>query len=717
MDCGPSCLRMIAKHYGKNFTLDTLRKRSHIDREGVSLMGINEAAESIHFKTMAVSIGFEQLKKEVPLPCIAHWNQNHFIVVYKIKNDKVYIADPAEGLIELPTKDFLKGFMSKAKEGKDEGICLLLEPKAEFYKADDEKVDKKTWTFLLQYLRSYKGLLVQLFIGLMVGSLLQLIFPFLTQSVVDFGINNQNFNFVVLILIAQLVLFFSQTTVDAIRSWILLHISSRVNISLISDFLSKLMRLPISYFDTKIVGDIMQRINDHYRIERFLTASTIGILFSFFNLIIFGIVLIVYSFKIFFIFTVGSLLYAAWVLFFMKKRKNLDYKKFDQSSANQSKIIQLIQGMQEIKLNNSETQKRWEWERIQAKVFKLNVDTLQLSQIQELGGTFINQLKNILISFYTAKLVIDGQLTLGMMMSVQYIIGQLSSPINQLLNFAQLMQDAKISLERLGEIHDKENEENPEDDKLQELPFKRDIYVNDVEFQYGGPSSEKVLDKIKTTIPEGKITAIVGTSGSGKTTLIKLLMKFYEPKKGEVKIGETPINNISIKTWRNHLGAVMQDGFIFSDTIANNIAVGVEKIDKEQLLKATKTANIQQFIDSLPLGFNTKIGADGNGLSQGQKQRILIARAVYKNPSFMFFDEATNALDANNERIIMENLDEFFKGKTVVIVAHRLSTVKNADKIIVLEKGCLVEEGTHAQLVENKGAYYTLVKNQLELGN
>ena len=717
MDCGPACIRMITKFYGKSVSIEKIREFSYIDREGVSLGGMSYAAEYLNLKSLAVKLSFEQLKEEATLPCIAHWRQNHFVVVYKINKNKVFIADPAVGLIQMTHAEFMTNWVSTVNNDTKEGVCLLLEPTVEFDQLEDEKVNKQSWSFLFNYLYKYKALLVQLMIGLLVGSMLQVIFPFLTQAVVDQGIQLQNIQFVYIVLIAQLVLFISQMTVEMVRSWILLHISSRVNISLISDFLIKLMKLPISFFDTKVIGDLMQRIQDHYRIERFLTASTIGILFSFFNLIIFGIILLLYNKIIFVIFFSGSILYALWILFFMRKRKSLDYKKFDQSAANQSKLIQLIQGMQEIKLTNSENIKRWEWERIQAKVFKLNVSSLKLSQVQELGSSFINQLKNILISFYAAKLVIDGQLTLGMMMSVQYIIGQLSSPINQLLGFAQLMQDAKISLERLGEIHNKENEENITDEKLKELPENKDLQLKDVSFRYGGPESALVLRNVNLLIPEGKVTAIVGSSGSGKTTLLKLLLKFYAPTSGEILIGGNSFNNISVKKWRESIGGVMQDSFIFSESIAQNIALGFDRMDKAALLKSVKMAQIQSFIESLPLGYNTKIGAEGNGISQGQRQRILLARAIYKDPLFLFLDEATNSLDANNEKDIMNSLNTFFVGRTVIIVAHRLSTVKNADNIIVLEKGEIIESGTHQTLIDSRGAYYTLIKNQLELGN
>lgn len=721
MDCGPSCVRMVAKYYGKTYTLQTLRDKSYITREGVSMLGISDAAEAIGFRTMGVRITFDQLIKDAPLPCIVHWKQNHFLVVYNITKTRnetyVHVSDPARGLIKFTKDEFMSGWANTKEGGEDKGLCLLLETTPDFYQTEDEKLNKSGFKFLFSYLRPYKKLIVQLLLGLLLGSLIQLLFPFLTQSIVDKGVNNQNLNFVTLIIIAQLVLIFSRTLVEFIRSWILLHLGTRINISLISDFLIKLMKLPVAFFDTKMIGDLIQRIGDHQRIENFLTSSTLNILFSFVNLIIFGIVLFIYSVNIFIIFLVGSILYTTWVYLFMKKRRDLDNRRFAQLSDNQSNVIQLITGMQEIKLNNCEKQKRWEWENIQARLFRVNIASLSLSQYQQAGGVFINEIKNVIITFIAAKSVIDGNMTLGMMLAVQYIMGQLNSPINQMISFLQTTQDAKISLERLGEIHNKENEEDEEAPKISILPEHRELSISKVAFQYEGPHSPYVLEDINLTIPEKKVTAIVGTSGSGKTTLVKLLLGFYNPVKGKIKLGDLYLNNVSNQMWRDRCGVVMQDGFIFSDSIANNIAVSDEFPDRKRLLHAVKVANIQEFIESLPLGYNTKIGQNGVGLSQGQKQRILIARAVYKNPEFIFFDEATNALDANNERIIMENLDQFFKGKTVVVVAHRLSTVKNADQLVILEKGKIVEVGTHVELIKKKGAYFELVKNQLELGN
>ncbi len=719
MDCGPTCLRIVAKYYGKHYKLDTLRDRSHITREGVSLLGISRAAESIGFRTMGVKIGFEQLKTEALLPAIVHWNQNHFVVVYKITGKKgqevVHVSDPAAGLIKYPVNEFLNCWQSTTEGDEKQGVALLLEPSPDFYSSADEKLNKRNLGYLFKYLNPYHRLIVQLFLGLLLGSLLQLLLPFLTQSIVDQGIGNRNISFIYLVLIAQLVLTVSRVSVEFIRGWILLHLGTRVNVSLISDFLAKLMRLPMRFFDTKMTGDLMQRIGDHKRIESFLTGTSLNVIFSFVNVIIFGVVLLVYNYQIFAVFFIGSALYAFWVVLFLKKRAELDNRRFAQMSANQSNVIQLIQGMQEIKLNGCEQQKRWEWENIQAKLFRVSVKGLALSQYQQSGAFLLNETKNIFITILAAKSVVDGNMTLGMMLAVQYIIGQLNSPIEQLISFFNAMQDAKISLERLSEIHLRDDEEKLEDNLVADIPFDADLNVENLSFRYEGPDSELVLNNINIKIPVGKQTAIVGTSGSGKTTLVKLLLGFYPPSSGEILLGQNNIDTYSIRHWREECGVVMQDGFIFSDTIAHNIAPGVESIDKQQLIKAAKIANIYDFITSLPLGFNTKIGGEGHGLSQGQKQRILIARSVYKNPKYIFFDEATNSLDASNERMILENLQEFFKGRTAVVVAHRLSTVKNADQIIVLEKGNVVEVGIHKELTASKGAYYTLVKNQLEL--
>lgn len=719
-DCGPTCLKIVAKHYGRLIDIQKLREISETTREGSNLLFLSDAAEKIGFRTLGVRLNLKRLK-DATLPCILHWNKEHYVVLYKIKNGKFYVSDPAHGLITYTEKEFLKFWIgNNVDENTQEGIVLLLETTPNFYRSEkDDDIDgKKSFGFalLFQYIVRYKAFIVQLAIGLFATSLLALIFPFLTQAVVDIGIRNQNLHFIYLVLIAQLFLFFGQTALEFIRGWLLLHLSTRINISLISDFFIKLMNLPISFFDVRMTGDIMQRINDHQRIERILTTSSLNVLFSFVNILVLGFVLAYYNLQIFAVFFIGSFFYFLWIILFLKRRKVLDYKRFSEVSQEQSKVIELINGMQEIKLHNAEKQKRWGWEYVQARLFKVSIKTLALEQTQGIGSRFINQLKNIIIIFLSAKLVIDGEITLGMMFAITSIVGSLNGPISQIIEFIREVQDAKISLERLSEIHDKEDETQQEGEHTDQVPLDGDIVVKNVSFRYTG-SDVDVLDNLNMCIPANKVTAIVGTSGSGKTTLMKLLLKFYEPKKGEIKVGETPLENIAQKAWRSHVGSVMQEGYIFNDTIAQNIAIGVDKVDKKRLQYATNVANIQDFIEDYPLRYNTKIGMEGVGMSTGQKQRLMIARAVYKNPDMLFFDEATSALDANNEKEIMEKLDVFFKNKTAVVIAHRLSTVMNADQIVVLEKGKIVEKGNHDELVKMKGNYYKLVKNQLQLGN
>lgn len=689
-------------------------------------MGLSEAAEQLGFRSLNVKISLEKLQK-APLPCLLHWNKKHYVVLYQIKEkrslfggagERYYVSDPAHGILKYTEKEFLKYWIGeKATASTDEGIALLLEPTATFYKSDFEEKEKGLgFSFLFKYVSRYKKFIWQLIFGLLGASLLQLIFPFLTQSVVDVGIKNQDIHFIYLILFAQLALFMGRTGIEIIRSWILLHLSTRINISLVSDFFIKLMNLPIAFFDTRKTGDILQRINDHERIEQLLTTSSLSVLFSMVNLVVFGLVLAYYDLSIFAVFIIGSILYFAWIMIFLKKRSILDYKRFSEVSQEQNKVIELISGMQEIKLHNAEKQKRWGWEFLQARLFNLSIEGLALEQYQSVGSGFINELKNILIAVLSAKLVIDGEITLGMMLAISYIVGQLNSPIAQLIDFIHELQDAKISLDRLSEIHNKEDEEPFDKEFISDISVESGLSISDLSFRYMG-ASQMVLENLDLVIPAQKVTAIVGASGSGKTTLMKLLLKFYEPNTGQIKLGNSDLKNVSQKAWRDQCGVVMQEGFIFNDTIANNIAVGVDDVDKKQLAHAVDVANITEFIESLPLSYNTKIGVDGVGLSTGQKQRFLIARAVYKNPDFLFFDEATSALDANNEKVIIEKLNTFFENKTVLIIAHRLSTVKNAHQIVVLDEGKIIEVGNHKTLVKQKGSYYDLVKNQLELGN
>lgn len=717
MDCGPACLKMVARFHGRDFSLSKLREKSYITREGVSFLGLSEAAESVGFRSVGVRIPFRKLVEESPLPCIVHWKQKHFVVVYKIKKDKIYISDPAIGQLTLKKEEFESNWVSTSMDGEKQGLVLLLQPTPAFYEVDEEKEEKGGFRFLFRYVKLYRKYFTQLILGLIVGSLIQLIIPFLTQSIIDIGINTNDLKFIYIILIAQLALIIGRMSVDFIRGWLLLHIGTRVNVAIVSGFLNKLMALPISYFDTKLTGDLLQRIDDNRRIESFMTTTTLNILFSFFNVVVFGIVLAIYDIRILFLFLAGTTFYIIWVSLFMKPRAYLDNKRFKQMSDNNSKLIEIINGMQEIKLTQSEVSKRWDWENLQASLFRTKVKALSIFQYQQAGGKTINEVTNLCITILAATAVLSGDMTLGMMLAVQFIIGQLNVPVNQMVEFFRTAQDARMSLDRLAEIHSKEEEDSESEMKVRNLPDKKDIYINNLSFQYEGPRSPFVLKDVDLIIPASKVTAIVGTSGSGKTTLLKMILGFYAPVAGEVQIGDTQLSNLSLKLWRKKCGVVMQDGYIFPDTIANNIAPGVETIDEKRLIQAVRIANITGFLDELPSGYNTKIGAEGKGLSQGQKQRILIARAVYKDPDFLFFDEATNSLDANNEKAITVNLENFFIGKTVVVVAHRLSTVKNADQIVVLEKGHMVETGTHEKLIENRGHYFNLIKNQLELGN
>lgn len=747
MDCGPTSLRIVAAYYGKHYSLQNLRAKCHISREGVSLLGISDAAEQIGFRTTGVKITWEQLREEVPLPCIVHWNQQHFVVVYKIARKRgqwrVWVSDPASGLLQYTQEQFLKAWIqsrelpdlseltARLRQGapplsaaglptdhaSGKGIALMLEPTPAFYREKGDEDKRLKFSYMLQYLRPYKRYLVQLALAMLTASILSLILPFLTQSVVDTGIGTGNLSFVAMILIAQVVLTLGQMANNLIRNWLMLHMTTRISISLISDFLAKLMRLPIAFFDSKMVGDIMQRIGDYSRIQSFLTGSLLSIAMAAVTFVIYGAVMGGYDMTILGVFLLGSVVYVGWILLFMKRRRKLDYMRFQEASANQSNIVQLINGMQDIKLNNCEKQKRWEWERIQARLFHVSVKGLTLGQSQEVGGTFIDQTKNVIISFLAASAVIKGDMTLGMMVALQYIIGQLNAPLSQFIQFVQATQDAKISLERLSEIQEKDDEEPADEERIREIPENADLAFRNVVFQYDGPHSDKVLDHIDLTIPADKVTAIVGASGSGKTTMLKMLLGFYQPVEGEVTLAGKKIARYSASCWRRACGTVMQEGYVFSDTIANNIGVSDEIPDMQRVRQAARIANIDDFIDELPLGYNTRIGADGHGLSTGQKQRLLIARAAYKNARYLFFDEATNSLDANNERTIMERLEKLFENKTVVIVAHRLSTVKNADNIVVLDHGRIVEQGTHAELTAKRGYYYELVKNQLELGN
>ena len=721
MQCGIACLQMVCKYYDREYTLDSLSKLCFATTEGVSLLGINEAANALGLHTTCARATTGTLNN-APLPCILHWNQNHFVVLYKIKKGKkFYVADPGKGLVTYNLEEFKQHWISTKSNSEDKGIAMFLETTPTFftYKMEGEEniKEKRSFRFLFGYVRKYRKYFGQIILGLVIGSLLQLVLPFLTQSIVDVGIKNQDIGFVWLILLGQLMLTISRTAIDFIRRWLLLHISLRINISLVSDFFIKLLKLPMSFFDTKLLGDLMQRMNDHSRVNNFLTQQTLNITFAMLTFVVFSVVLFFYNKLVFAIFLLGSILYGTWMTLFLKRRKVLDYELFEQQAINNNKTYEFITSMQEIKLQDCEQRRRWEWEDTQADLFGVQMKSLKLQQTQEAGSIFINEVKNIIITVVAATAVIHGQMTLGMMLAVQYIIGQLNSPVEQLMNFFYSLQDVKISLERINEIHQMDDE-NGKESLLTSIEDKNEgIDIKNIMFKYDPHALRKTIDDVSIHIPHGKVTAIVGASGSGKTTLIRLILGYYPVLEGKINIGNTDINKLNKKWWRRQCGVVMQDGVIFSESIARNIAVDDGDIDKERLLKAAEIACIKDYVMALPLKFNTKIGRDGVGLSQGQKQRILIARAVYKNPDYIFLDEATNSLDANNERSIVENLGKFYKGKTVVIVAHRLSTVKNADQIVVIDHGNVVEVGNHESLTAKRGAYYNLVKNQLELGN
>ena len=718
MQCGIASLSMICQYYGRPYSINYLSNLCQTTTEGVSMLGITDTATQLGLIALTAFVSPEDLlRKDVSLPAILHWKQNHFVVLYKIKHDVFYVADPAKGLLKYSYIEFINNWISTTLNDREKGVAMFIETTPAFYKKT-EIIDEKSrsYEFLIRYIKGYKNLFIQIVGGLLLCCLLQLIMPFLTQAIVDIGINNNDIGFIWLVLLGELMIVIGRTSTDFIRRWLLLHISMRINISLVSDFFIKLLKLPMSFFDTKLMGDLLQRIGDHSRVQNFLTGQVLNVVFTFLSFIIFGVVLFIYNKIIFCVFAVGSIIYALWISAFLQRRKVLDYELFEQQAINQNKTYQFITTMQEIKLQDCERRRRWEWEDTQADLFAIQMKVLKLQQNQEAGSVFINEIKNILITVLAATAVINGYMTLGAMLAVQYIIGQLNSPVEQLMKFIYSMQDVKISLERINEIHQGKNEESKENQKIS-FDSEKTIRIESVNFKYDRHSLKNILKNVSFDVPEGKVTAIVGASGSGKTTLIKLMLGYYKVLSGKISIAGRDINEYNLKWWRRHCGVVMQDGVIFSESIARNIAVDDGEIDINRLEQAAKIANIHDYVIGLPLKYNTIIGRDGVGLSQGQKQRILIARAVYKNPDFIFLDEATNALDAKNERAIVENLDEFYKGRTVVVVAHRLSTVKNADQIIVLDGGRVVETGNHTTLIEKKGAYYNLVKNQLELGN
>lgn len=718
-DCGPTSLRMIAKFYGVNYSAEMLRRHCYISRRGVTMQGIAEGAQHVGFDTIGLKLTFSQLANEGVFPCILHWNQNHFVVCYGIERShngrcKIRISDPATQRLTYTKEEFVRCWIGPNAKEDGKGVALMLEPNDTFGKMEDEcKANSRNMWSFVQYFTPYRRMIVQLMLAMLFGSLIQMVLPFLSQALVDQGINGKDMGVITLILFAQLGFFLATLSIDYIRSWILLHMNSRIDIQLIADFLIKLTAMPLRFFDARMTGDILQRIGDHARIKNFLLSSSINVVFSLVNFVVFLVILAYYNRVILAIFLAGNLLHVIWVTFFMRYRRELDIKRFNQSALEQSKMIQMVQGMQDIKLNNGERQKRWEWERIQVRLFQIGLKGLRIGQIQQSGAFFFTQTTHILIYYLAAESVVDGSMTLGMMMSLTYIIGQVSAPIHEFIGFARSFQDAKISLERLNDIHSQDDEESNIEEKLSTLPQNHDIKIDDLSFSYTGVESEMSLNHVSLFIPAHKVTAIVGESGCGKTTLIKLLQGFYEPTHGSIHVGSHSLADINPHTWRAATGSVMQDSFIFSDTIAGNIAISADKIDEPRMREAARMACIDDFINSLPLGYDTIIGMEGKGLSQGQRQRILIARAIYKNPAYIFLDEATNSLDATNEANIMSNLLKFYEGRTVVVSAHRLSTIRDADQIVVMKNGEIMEYGTHESLLEKRGKYYELIKNQM----
>jgi len=718
MQCGVACLCMVCRAFGCRYTLSEVERVCSATNEGVSLKGIKDGANELGLKAGAAKLDCETLIK-YPLPCVLHWNQNHFVILYKInkKGHRFWIADPEKGKYKLSREEFENHWVSLYANGEKKGIAMFFEPTDAFYRhVENRSAERRSFKFLFGYLIQYRKYFTQIVFGLLLGCLLQLVLPFLTQWIVDIGIRHEDIGFIWLVLLGELMIVVGRTATDFIRRWLMLHVSMRINISLVSDFFIKLLKLPMSFFDTKLMGDLLQRIGDHSRVQNFLTGQMLNVAFTLLGFIVFGFVLFIYNRLIFLIFVTGSVVYGIWIALFLSHRKVLDYELFERQAINQNKTYQFITSMQEIKLQDCERRRRWEWEDTQADLFVVQMKALKLQQTQEAGSIFINEVKNIIITVLAATAVINGQMTLGAMLAVQYIIGQLNSPVEQLMQFIYSLQDVRISLERINEIHEGKNEETQEH-QITEFHSANSIRLDNVDFKYDPHALRKTIENVSFEIPEGKVTAIVGASGSGKTTLIKLMLGYYPVMGGDISIAGRNINEYNLRWWRRHCGVVMQDGVIFSESIARNIAVDDGEIDPERLEKAARIACIHDYVTGLPLKYETQIGRDGVGLSQGQKQRILIARAVYKNPDFIFLDEATNSLDAKNERVIVENLDDFFNGRTVVVVAHRLSTVRSADRIIVLDGGHIVESGNHATLIEKKGTYYNLVKNQLELGN
>lgn len=725
-DCGPTCLRMIAAHYGKQYSLSFLCNRCQISREGASMYGMSVAAESIGLRPVVARLHLSFWKPESPLPAILYWDKNHFIVLYKVSYSKIsrkkkfHIVDPAYGKIILSEKDFLNKWSILTED--ERGYALFLEPSNLFYEGSEdfahaEIKNKGFIRFFIPYLHKYRRHIALIILAMVTGNLLLLIAPFITQTLIDKGVQKNDFDYISLLLLFQGILFVAGIFGEVIRNYLLRHISARINIAVLSDFLFKLMKLPLSFFESRMKGDLIQRIYDFSKLERIFTYSGLNFLISSTYILFFSIILIYYNLIVFLIFIFATIITIVMTFGFLHYLMSVYYRRISLVSANNSQILEIIEGVQEIKMNNLASSKLFEWEMLQSKLFKVNLTALSIEQTWAVCTGLLEQAKNISITFVAAWFVIKGEMTIGTMLAISFIVGQLNNPVRVVIEFFREMVDVRLSYERINEVHDSSDEESAHTSSQLIASELKDggIQLHNVSFCYNG-SEKLVLKNISFSIPKGKVTAIVGASGSGKTTLLKLLLKFYDPTEGEISLDGNSLLHASPQSWRDQCGAVLQEGYIFTDTIKGNITAGNDVVDNDALRRVAQMANIDDFIKDLPLGYETKIGNGGISISTGQKQRILIARALYKNPQFLFLDEATSSLDARNEKEIIVRLNEIFKGKTVVVIAHRLSTVKNADQIVVLDKGIVCELGTHVQLINMKGQYYSLVKNQLELG-
>lgn len=711
-DCGPASLKIIAKHFGKFYSLQFMRDRCGITKEGVSLLDLSTGAESIGLRTLAIKCTIDDVVNSIPFPAIVFWKESHFIVVYHSDKKHVWVSDPAKGRIKYSHEEFKRGWYQK---GENRGVLLAVEPTVGFKESEAERKQKKnSFSGILKYFLPYGRNFGLIFIIMLIVTALQGMLPFISKAVIDVGIKTSDVKFIHMVLIGNISILLSVMIFNVLRDWILLHITARVNIALISDYLIKLMKLPVTFFENKLLGDILQRAQDHERIRSFIMNNSLALIFSTLTFVVFAVILLIYNAIIFYIFLAGSILYVCWVLLFLSIRKKLDWEYFELLSRNQSYWVETVSAIQDIKIYNYEKHRRWKWEEIQARLYHVNKRVLAVTNAQNLGAQFVESIKNMGIVFFCAMAVIKGDITFGVMISTQFIIGMLNGPLVQFINFVVGAQYAKISFLRINEIRGLEDEEELLSiGSTTILPEKKTITLENVHFQYT-QNAPLVLRNIYLQIPENKITAIVGGSGSGKSTLLKLLVRLYKPSYGEIKMDTMNVNAINLRQWREMCGVVMQDGKMFSDTILNNIVLDDAHIDYDRLHEVCRIAQMEDEINAMPKGFETAIGETGRGLSGGQKQRLLIARALYRNPKFLFLDEATNALDSINERKIVEALNGAFQQRTVVVIAHRLSTIRNADQIVVLDKGHIVEIGNHETLMEKKGRYHALVSSQLQ---